>query len=1029
MRVDRFADRIVRRFPEMARRYGVQPMELDTESESGELVLVSASGRASESRGRRTASASDQGKSPSLAEIKQMLQERGRPIPPSGFPMPASTSVQRETLSDRSVSPSRPLAGRPRPRSRVEEVTPGGKGVVVEPPVAALQVTAPVEPSGESTARLPTAQPLTALPLDEPEQVQRRAEAILPAVPEVVAPIERPGGAVSAVPSENVQRLARVELSDEAAPSLPLSAPSVAPREIQRREAVPPVVLGRTPTVPEPAVSVERHEQPDESAAQPPSAAPPPAAQPSVVTGNVTGKVQRRIETVTPAASEPALLVEPREQPGEATPSLPSAGPPMLPGETRRQTESVPPATAISPVEQRVRPDQVTPSLPLAVPSVTPIEVQRQTEAVFPAERREQPDESAAQPRSAALTVAPTGEVRRQTEAVSSAAAPETVMPIEPERPGKVTPAPPALPPAVRGEIQRQVEAIAPAESPKQPAEATPSLPLVEPSVASETVASVELERPEEVTPVGRSEETTSLPLVTPSVAPDEIQRRIETALPAASEPATPTARRGQSEEATSALPALPLVAPPVILSAVQRRTETVSPAAPETAASVEQPEQHGEAVPSLPLALPSVPPDAVAWGAAQSQAEAISSIVTEPPLPTEPERSGKVTPALPLAVPPVTPGEAQRPGKAMPASPLVVAPSVEPGTVQRRAETVSSIASGPAAAVEPAEVPVEATPSAGPPGIIRPERKEIEPFAPGVLPLAVTAVPEISAPGESAALPEVAPTALPGEIARSKIEPIGTAQPRETGVGRVEPLDSQEPGEPGKSGELEGFEGLRGPYRDRASVPELPAEVRTSAMPPGSIVQAKREAIEPQLTQDEQLPVTPPLAETAGHMLQTRLVERTTVLPLTQIQRQVERRQQAWSAALPPSDGQSRRLPDVDLPVAVWMEGPSIAPGAQAGVEVTEEREMGERLPLPPVSAPPFAGVIQRQTEDASAYLATPSGAAEAIQRAGGASLEMGAAPDESAVSDLDRLAQEVYPRIKRMLAVERERRTGRWR
>lgn len=86
----------------------------------------------------------------------------------------------------------------------------------------------------------------------------------------------------------------------------------------------------------------------------------------------------------------------------------------------------------------------------------------------------------------------------------------------------------------------------------------------------------------------------------------------------------------------------------------------------------------------------------------------------------------------------------------------------------------------------------------------------------------------------------------------------------------------------------------------------------------------------------------------------------------------------------------------------------------------------LADELPLPPLGRSPLPGVVQRQASS----LAGPevifrqeeatAGTTEATPETGEESAETGA--------DLDHLARQIYPLIKRMLAVERERRSGRW-
>ena len=89
--------------------------------------------------------------------------------------------------------------------------------------------------------------------------------------------------------------------------------------------------------------------------------------------------------------------------------------------------------------------------------------------------------------------------------------------------------------------------------------------------------------------------------------------------------------------------------------------------------------------------------------------------------------------------------------------------------------------------------------------------------------------------------------------------------------------------------------------------------------------------------------------------------------------------------------------------------------------------------LPLPPPVRPVATERIQRQPDDGEVSLAegigTVSGSVGVIQR-----IDVGAPADTQSSGggggqDLERLARDVYPYLKRLLAAERERTTGRWR
>jgi len=86
--------------------------------------------------------------------------------------------------------------------------------------------------------------------------------------------------------------------------------------------------------------------------------------------------------------------------------------------------------------------------------------------------------------------------------------------------------------------------------------------------------------------------------------------------------------------------------------------------------------------------------------------------------------------------------------------------------------------------------------------------------------------------------------------------------------------------------------------------------------------------------------------------------------------------------------------------------------------------------FPLPPVSHPVSAETIQRQPAGDAPDLAATLGSMGIVQRATETPSETDETSEEASSGlDLDDLARQIYPLVKRMLAVERERRSGRWR
>jgi hypothetical protein len=153
--------------------------------------------------------------------------------------------------------------------------------------------------------------------------------------------------------------------------------------------------------------------------------------------------------------------------------------------------------------------------------------------------------------------------------------------------------------------------------------------------------------------------------------------------------------------------------------------------------------------------------------------------------------------------------------------------------------------------------------------------------------------------------------------------------------------------------------------------------------------------------------------------LLRTRPVEQTAILP--QVRRSPAPSVPAQGAqrraqALLPLLGQRAPLPSDSGATAGSRAGPApvvskvtVQPPAQLSGGATIQRQPSAPGAAPTVSRPDAGetAVVQRAAED-EPY------AGEQVRE------------EEQ---DLDRLAREVYPLVKRLLAVERERRTGRWR
>ena len=88
-----------------------------------------------------------------------------------------------------------------------------------------------------------------------------------------------------------------------------------------------------------------------------------------------------------------------------------------------------------------------------------------------------------------------------------------------------------------------------------------------------------------------------------------------------------------------------------------------------------------------------------------------------------------------------------------------------------------------------------------------------------------------------------------------------------------------------------------------------------------------------------------------------------------------------------------------------------------------------GDEFPLPPARWPAPAALIQRQPVAPPVDLTVAAQGTDVVQRAVETPPETGLATteEEGPELDLDHLARQIYPLIKRMLAVERERRSAR--
>jgi hypothetical protein len=293
--------------------------------------------------------------------------------------------------------------------------------------------------------------------------------------------------------------------------------------------------------------------------------------------------------------------------------------------------------------------------------------------------------------------------------------------------------------------------------------------------------------------------------------------------------------------------------------------------------------------------------------------------------------------------------------------------------------------------------------------------------------------------PAETALVPDAGPAAS----ARSPEDEATTALPEATpgeGEAGVEPAPSDQAAgaplvlrRPGGVAPPPGAEPEREPAPRPVDAQTRPAEPATAKPSPASAsVQAQplapAEALDggeagPAPVHETGAAMEPPLSTETQGELPARRLEETLVLPQL---RRLARMARRDAEAEPGLGSVESYVPPG--PLAVPASTPAAGgPGPEG--EGAESASPG-LLALASTVGP---GTIQRSPvpgHEPVEHLPLPSpslgaqaGNADLVQRAGVEPEEAGEGPD------LDRLARDVLPLIKRMLAVERERRTGRWR
>jgi hypothetical protein len=468
------------------------------------------------------------------------------------------------------------------------------------------------------------------------------------------------------------------------------------------------------------------------------------------------------------------------------------------------------------------------------------------------------------------------------------------------------------------------------------------------------------------------------------------VQRYVE----AVEEPPAPL----PSEEIERPAPPVAEVAPPV-----QRYVEAVEePLAPLPSEEIERPAPPvaevapPEPVPPVPHSLrsqrrvevegelvPPAPPAPESPPTVQRRMEP----ELEPLAPPPPEEIERPAPPVAEAAPPVqrrmeareeppaplSPEEIERP-----APPTIKAAPEAPPTAQRHVEARGE----PPAPLPPKEIERPAPPV--------PESVPLEP-----LPLVQRRVEAREEP--PAPLPPAVEVPLPGEIQPPEIEvsPPPAIESRPAEVPTLRPsLDEKLIARAVSRERLPLTERRWPPLVSEPAEESSERSVRSlpSGRPSGGLAPLVQKAILPQA------PVRPPYEEAAAGWP-----------PLEWVAAQVPATPSSGTTALPLTPGV-----DLQRQVAPQLEGAS-------GVGATELVSVARPLPLPPVSRLTAVPQAQRMPLLQEQELTGPG----VVQRAGEEESAPGKTPgpEKQTEPDLDDLARKVYPLIKRMIAIERER------
>ena len=762
------------------------------------------------------------------------------------------------------------------------------------------------------------------------------------------------------------------------------------------------------------------------AAAEPPRVSQP--AQPQVQRAPAEPPKARRLARTLPPGSRPVSRVEEVPPRVEASPT----------GETL-QAEAAPASSKLPPAVQRQT--VVAPALPQekapppglveagppgsSAGSEMPM-AQRQPEPGAPG-----PAPALREEKGPALPVAgvepspPPAGAAASLPVVQRQAAETTPGPTQPPEAKEAPPAVASPLPPAAGRATPPAELEMPLVQ-RQPEPGPASAPAGEPPTRPGPVA------PVEAGPPGQPETPPAQAPAHAEAGPPAVQRRAAEEAPAPApahaEAGSPAVQRRAAEEAPAQAPVDVEAGPPAGLKMplVQRQAAEAAPI-PAQPAREEAAPPVVEARPPGQLETPRVQRQM----AEEAPARAPAYAGEEPPAPppsglemplaqrqaVEPPRK-EVAPA-PAGVEPQPSPVIEGAPPAGPDLPLAQRQAVEPPPAP--APPPRREAAGPGGEAEPPRPPViEEAPPSGPDmplvqrQAIEPPRKEVAPALAGVEP-------------QPSPVIEGAPPAGPDMplAQRQAVEP-----PRQEAAGRG--VEAEPPRPP--AGEEPPPAGPPMPVVQRQAAPAQPPRIEEAPPPtqvqtaPGEPAAGLGAEVMARATSRERLPLIEPLPPAHAGVIRTKPVEQTAIL--SQARAQARPEPPASVPSRPGTPPEAGRTPAREIPTqSGWTQA------------VTGE------LPLPPAlqrSVAPARPVstasttlIQRQPEaPAPSPAVTPwpePRREEVVQRVEGEEPPPTALPPqapaagEGAPENLDSLARQIYPLIKRMLAVERERKLGR--